>query len=155
LGIVFIAYDLVTFLRALQSPPDPIKKSESLEDKILALYGALDESEKEIRSNYISDIRGLCDKLVTKIDEKVKKVNDRESELKQQILRLTKVIAQCRILKTKTDNNKKLEDVSPDITKIYQSTQLSIYDLNIDILKLKNSLEDILSDAKAVLEMLT
>jgi hypothetical protein len=143
LGIVYYSIDVGTFY----------KKAATLEDTILDIYNTLDDNEDELRGMKVTEITLLTEKIVQKAKDISQKIKKDESELKGQLITLSAILEKTEGFKAKIEKDrKKFSDVKPDIDRVYTQTRNTIYDINVELLRVRDSAEDLLSSIQTSLE---
>lgn len=143
LGIVYYCKEVGLFY----------KKAETLEEEIVSAYNVLDDNESDMREGKISEIAELCTNVIQKVKDATSEVKKGEEDLKAQLLTLTTILDQTDALKMRMEKNpKKFIEVKPDIERINTQTKSTIYEINMDLLKSRDAMEDILNSVKTSLE---
>jgi len=144
LGLIYVLIDLSTFF----------KKVSTLENDILDYYDQLEENEVEMRDTRMVTIKDLSNRLEVTTSERLTKIKEEELALKSQLLRLTLVLSQTEKLKTRTNDPKKFSEIIPEIDAIYHRTRKTIHDLNIQLLRLRDEADEMLTAYQSFLEEL-
>ncbi len=137
LGIIYVMIDIGTFF----------KKIASYEDEVIAFNEHLDDNELDIRKEKLSKLRETVINFLSHAEERLKKVNDEEKELKLQLMRLTVVLAQAEILKTHVEKNPgKYGEIVTESETIYSQTRETTHELNMELLKLRDFADELLNN---------
>nr|QBK86583.1 MAG: uncharacterized protein LCMAC102_03780 [Marseillevirus LCMAC102] len=137
LGIIYVMIDIGSFF----------KKIASYEEEVISLNEHLDDNELDIRKEKLSKIRETAINFLSHAEERLKKVNDEEKELKLQLMRLTVVLAQAEILKTRVEKNPdKYGEIVNESETIYSQTRETTHDLNMELLKLRDTADELLNN---------
>ncbi|HMP28164.1 MAG TPA: hypothetical protein PKD85_01105 [Saprospiraceae bacterium] len=150
IGLIYYCIDLSSFYKKLKK-----EASFDFEKEILAAYDALDDNEIELRDIKIDEISELSNKLVKKakdISEGCKKTN---LDLKTQLIRLSETLNKTEKLKIKVDTNeKKFATAKPEVDRLYNQTKTALHDINTEIIRTRESTNDILEIIRISLEEL-
>ncbi len=138
LGIIYYAMDLTALYKSVGVP------AVDLEKQIIASYDIINENENNIRSDRISEIEDLTENIIEKIKQDFTKFSEEEKRLNTQLKMLVTVCEKTEGLqiKVKTDV-KKYGDSKGDIEKIYTQTRSTIHDLNVELLKHRDTYDDL------------
>jgi|688.fasta_scaffold05356_21 hypothetical protein len=143
LGIVIVCLPIASFF----------KNISSYEDELLELYHQLDENETEMREQKLSDIQKMCAKFVENTRLVIEKKTKKEMKIKNEIFKLTGMIAEIKILRLKTEKDpiKFKEDIK-NLDNISEEVKSSIHSLNSDLLKIKDEIHEYLSNYTLLLK---
>lgn len=137
LGIVYVLIEIHTFF----------KKISTLEPEVLKCYEQIDLNEVEMRRERLLKIRGMCDTFLTASYERLEKIRGDEQDHRLQLIRLTLLFTKMEAQKIKVDANPtKYGEDGFEVKKVYNQIQSTIYDINIEILKLRDSANELLSN---------
>lgn len=143
IGIIYYAIDISLFY----------KKIGNLEDEILTIYNTIDDNESTIRDDRLADIEDLAQSLIIHTKDKLEKYKKEEIDLKAQIVKLSIVLDKTLSLKEKikVDPEKYIE-AQGEIDRVYNQTRNTVYDINIELLKIRDDVDDVLSMTQSTLE---
>jgi hypothetical protein len=143
IGIIYYAIDISLFY----------KKIGNLEDEILTIYNTIDDNESTIRDDRLADIEDLAQSLIIHTKDKLEKYKKEETDLKAQIVKLSIVLDKTLSLKEKikVDPEKYIE-AQGEIDRVYNQTRNTVYDINIELLKIRDEVDDVLSMTQSTLE---
>ena len=146
LGIVYVLIDIRTFFKTVSE----------YEDSIINSYNQIDDNEEDMKKKKLTKVKELCHNLISHSEKKLKEISEEEEKLKDNLLRLTVVLTQgrCLMTKVKKDPSKYGQDVVEETTRIYKETRTTIYELNMEILKLRDTSEELLSNYKSSIQEL-
>ena len=138
LGIVYVLIDIRQFFKVVAK----------YEDDLISHYNQIEDNEEELRQQKLSKVKNLCHEIITHSEKRLKDISEEEERLKIHLVRLTIVLTQSDSLKIKVENNPSKYGVNiiAETARIYQETRMTIYDLNMEILKLRDTTEDLLSN---------
>jgi hypothetical protein len=137
LGIVYVVIAIGSFF----------KKIEKYEENILEAYVQLDDNELDVRKDRMIKIRDITTDFLEHAETRLQKINKEELELKANLLRLTVILAQTDAMKAAiSTNTKRLRDMNPEVDKIYTQTRKSVHEVNLELLRLRDQADEILSN---------
>ena len=137
LGIVYVMIDIGSFF----------KKISNYENEVVKFYEQLNENERDMRSRRLDSIKALVEKFLEHSQDRLKEISKEEDEHHGQLIRLTIVLAQASSLRKRvSENPSKYGEVVDETERIYQKTRKTIYDLNMELLKLRESADELLSN---------
>jgi hypothetical protein len=138
LGIIYILIDIRKFFKLVSN----------YEEELINSYNQIEDNEEEVRKKKLCKVKSLCNELISHSEKRLKEIFEEEERLKIHLVRLTIVLTQSDSLKTKVTSNpsKYGDDVIEETTRIYRETKETIHELNTEILKLKDTTEDLLSN---------
>ena len=141
LGIIYATIEINTFY----------KKIATLESEIVGYYDILDENEAETRVARLKKITDLSGLLVKRASDELEKIKAEETAIRGQLVRLTTLLTQTETFR---ENSKDLKysDIKPDIEKVHTQTRKSIHDVNLELLRLRDRADEVLSDYQTTLE---
>jgi len=143
LGIVYVMIDIGGFFRRIAV----------YEEEVIRCYEQLDENELEMRSKRLEKIRDVTQKFLLHSEERLNKIAAEEKDLKMQLVRLTVVLAQASALKTRvTEKPEKYGEIVGESDRIYDQTRAAIHELNMELLKLRDGADELLSNYRASIE---
>ena len=145
LGLIYFSIDIDKFYKNANRKID-------MEEDIISVYDIIDENENDIRNEKADDIMELCAKLTIKVKEETEKYKKDEDHFKNQILKLTLVLQNTELLKTKVDKADKFLDSKVEINRLYNQTKTTLHDINIEILRNKDRIDDFLAQYHSALE---
>lgn len=145
LGIVYFLIDIGPFYSKIQD----------FEKKIIKVYEQIDDNILDVRKTKFREIKEITTNFLNHGEERLNKINEKEKTLRESLIRLTIILSQTEELKTKIkDNPKKYKEEIVNIDKIYNQTRKTIYELNMDLLRLQDSADELLSNYKESIEEL-
>jgi hypothetical protein len=138
LGIIYILIDIRSFFKIVST----------YEEELINNYNQIEDNEEEVKKIKLYKVKNLCNQLISRSELRLKEISEEEERLKIHLVRLTIVLTQSDSLKTRVTKNptKYGSDVIKETTRIYQETRETIHELNMEILKLKDITEDLLSN---------
>lgn len=146
LGIIYFSIDVDKFYKKVNRQID-------IEEDIINVYDIIDENENDLRAEKADNIMELCAKLTLKVKEEVEKYKKEEDHLKNQILKLSLILDNTEKLKKKIDGDeKKFLDSKNEIYKLYNQTKTTFHDINLEILRNKDRIDDFLVQYHSALE---
>lgn len=141
-GIVYVSISISEFFNSILS----------CEETVMKCYEQLDDNEMDIRKTHLKKIKTLCDQFSVHSEQKLYSLAEEEKGLKAQLVRLTVILAQIEALKNRIDKDpKKYDDTIKDVEKIYDQTRETIHELNVELLKLRDTANDLLGNYQASL----
>ena len=145
LGIVYYLIDIGPFYGKIQD----------FEKTIIKVYEQIDDNILDVRNSKFSNIKELTTKFLTRGEERLTKINEDEKNIKKSLIRLTIILSQTGELKTKIkDKPEKFKEEITNIDRIYNQTRKSIFELNMDLLRLQDDADELLSNYQDSLEEL-
>ncbi len=137
LGIVYPMIDLGSFYR----------KVKGYEKEVISICEQINDNILDIRNDKLKEIRDGSSIFLTHAENRLKKINEQEKSLRSALIRLTIILSQTEILRKKVDSNPKvLKNEMPEIERIFAQTRKTIHELNIDLLRLQDSADELLSN---------
>lgn len=134
LGIIYILVDIGTFF----------KNISGIEDQILAAYDTLDENEAVLRDVRLTRITEMCELLSVKLSGELERIKNEETELKSQLTKLTVVYNSA--LQLKASGNSKVASMMNDIDRIYNQSRSTIAELNVELMRLRDRTDELLTN---------
>ena len=147
IGIVYVAIDLTTFY-------EKVKKGKGdLESVVMNYYNTLDDNESESRDGRTLKIAELSIRLAEKVKTNMDLCKKEELELKTSLLRLSHSLTKINALRAKIDTNptKYLKD-KPEIDRLYTQTRTALFEINVDILRVRDAANEMLDYFNVSLE---
>lgn len=143
LGIIYVLIDLRKFYRELSE----------IEKEIITCYEQLDDNELDIRNNQIKNIEEKSSEFVDHVKTRVNGITEKEKSLRLQLVQLTIVLSQLDELKKQTSNNilRYNNDIG-EIDRIENSTRKFIHDLNMELLRLKDECNELITNFNSSLD---
>lgn len=137
LGIILICVTISNFF----------KKIQNYESELVEQYSQLDENEIENRNRKLKQINELCSKFLEVSKDRVAQKTKKEKKLKNELIIAISVMVKILELKKKVEENpsKYQQDIAK-VNDIYEQTKNTIRDLNIEILKVKDDINELLSN---------
>lgn len=154
LGIIYYSIDLDHFYKKI-NPKLTGRSSQPLdfETEILGVYDAIDDNEEDMRISKLDEITELALKVVQKSKDNLEAFKKEELNLKTQILKLSTVLDQTDALKLRISKTPaKFTDTKPEIDRLRNQTKTTLHEINIELLKNRDLVEDLLSTTKTSLE---
>lgn len=144
LGIIFYSIDVNLFYKF---------KADELEEKILGVYNILDDNESELRESKIAEIALLAEKIVEKVKTSIEANKKKEKELKTQLVSLSAILDKTDSLQSRTTKDKKkFSDIKSEFDRIQAQTKATIYDINVELLRLRDASDDLLDSVQSSFE---
>lgn len=151
LGIIYYSVEIASFNKKLAKP----LQDYSFEDEVITAYDTIDDNECDIRNAKLDEVVEMAAKLALKAKDEVEKSRKEELNLKTQILKLSAVLDHCEQLKRKmVVKPEKYVDVKPEIERLYKQTKTTLYEMNVEILRNKDKIDEILVQYQTSLEEL-
>jgi hypothetical protein len=148
LGMVYVLINISDFFRQISS----------FEETVRDTYYQLEENEMESRHLKLLDIERMCSSLTLNITQKIEELNAEEKNLKNQILRLTIVLLQAEDILNRSSNPKEssklTENTVKETQKIHDKTRETIHEVNLAILKVRDTVEELISNYTTTLSEL-
>ena len=138
LGIVYVLIDIRSFFKIVST----------YEDDLINFYSQIEDNEEDMKQKNLLKVKELCNNLILHSEKKLKEISEEEGKLKDHLVRLTIVLTQANCLRDKFDKNPKKYgiEIIEETNRIHQETRDTIYKLNMEILKLRDSSEELLSN---------
>jgi hypothetical protein len=144
LGIVYVAID-ISYL---------YENITSYETEALSIYEQIDDNEHDILLQRVSLIKNNLQLAGEHLDLRIKEVLCEEKGLKYQLLRLTSILKDTEHMKTvalyNSMNSKSVTKppsaASSEIDKIYTKTRRTIHDINVNLLRQRSEIDDLLAN---------
>jgi hypothetical protein len=145
LGCIFIVIDLNTFFREIAT----------YEETLIKLYEQIEDNEIDHRDKRVKELNDLTENLKMHIIDKISIINAEEKDIKSQITRLTTILLSAKKMIDKVDSNRFQEEYAAAV-QLYNNTSKAISDLNIELLRRKDRVEElILNVREGISELLT
>ena len=158
IGIIYYAIDLDVFYKKVAVSTNASSKAgsaatQTLENEILGIYDALDDNESDMRVSKLDEISELATKIAQQTKQDVEIFKREEMSLKTQILKLSAVLDQtenlrARIAKAPT----KFVETKPEVDRLYNQTKTTLHEINVELLKNRDTVDDLLSRVQISLE---
>jgi len=142
LGIIYHTIELLVLY----------KNIDTLEEKISTIYSVIEDNENSIRDDRISNIEELAENLIIKIRSSHEKFITEENDLKTQLIQLSSIFDQTSGLKEKIKDDVKYSDAKVDIERVYNQIRNTIRDLNLELLRLRDSFDELLDNVHTSLQ---
>jgi len=137
LGIVYPMIDVGPFFR----------KVKTYEKEVISICEQVDDNVLDIRKAKLKDIRELSTAFLKHSEARLEKINEEEKSLRTAMIRLTIILTQTDILRKKVlANPEKLGDEIPSVERLYNQTRKAIHELNIELLRLQDTADELLSN---------
>jgi hypothetical protein len=141
LGCVYVCLDIGQFFSEA--------KSKTLESYILNSYKDLDKNESSYRTSQISKIKEKAQQIATSADSYLSLIDQRERELKNQLLRSTVILAQVRSMLEKLDPKEKKLRIETEL--IHVKTEKTIHEINLELMRTRDRLMEYIGNATSLL----
>lgn len=143
IGIMYVLINISNFF----------KKTKEYEEEIIGCYKKLDNIEGENRSKKINEIKDICETFIIKSTDRIKGIEEEEKRIKEQLARVSVVMAQSNALLSKIehDPDKYGNEVAKEVSSVYDKTRVTIHDFNIELAKLRDESNELLSNYKMAL----
>ena len=139
LGIVYFLVDIGPFYRDV--------RASTLETKVIKVCKQIDDNIVDIRKTGFSYVKELVNTLMETGQMKLSLIEDSEKKLRTSLVRLTIVLREITALKDRTSKDpKKFGEELHEIERIYNQTRNVIYELNMELLQLRDSADELLSN---------
>lgn len=147
LGMSFVLIDIKHFF----------SKFSTFENELIEYYDTLDENEKGMRQSRISDIASITTDIVSRVKECIGGLSDKEAKLKTDIARTSTIILKISSIKNtiESDASKYESGIISEINQLndlYASARGAVDQYNIQILKIRDKIDDILYNVTLFLE---
>jgi len=143
LGIIYYSIDVTLFY----------KKVTALEDEVITIYNAIDDNQDDVRSTKLTEITLLTEKIIQLSKDAAEKIKKEETELKSQLITLSAVLDQTETLHKRMEkDSKKFVAIKPDIDRVHNQTRSTIYDINVELLRIRDTADDLLNSIQSSLE---
>jgi hypothetical protein len=150
LGIIYYSIEIGLFNKRISKESIP-----TFEDNVITIYDTIDDNESDIRDAKLDEVIEMAAKLSIKAKEEVENSKKEEMNLKTQILKLSAVLKHCEGLKDKiTENPDKYTELKPEIERLHKQTKTTLYEINVEILRNKDKINEILTRYQTSLEEL-
>jgi hypothetical protein len=137
LGIVYIMIPLPKFIRDISS----------VEEEIISCYEGLDNVEKEQRERFLSLISEIYQQFTQKSRQRIEDIAKEELEIKNQLTRLTIVLAQLYELRNKEEDNN-----DDRVERLISKTKDTMNDMHLKLLRSRENATNILLNYKICLD---
>ena len=149
MGISYVATDITNLYENIST----------YETEALYTYEQIEDNEKDMRTERISEIKKNLHLSAEHLDLRVKEIELEEKSLKYQLLRLTGILKDTEHLHTVALNNmsiskKPSEAAAREIDKIYTKTRKTIHDINVKLLLQRDEIDDLLANYEESLKEL-
>jgi len=123
------------------------------ERKLTKIYEILDENELEMRKKRFDDLEMKLQDVGSSMRTRFNSLIEEEKDLRHQQVRLSVVMIQTNIIKEKINNNRLSQplDKISQVETIYNGTQETIHELNMEILSLRDRVNEYISNCDASL----
>jgi len=145
LGIVYPMVELGPFFR----------KIATFEKEVISICEQVDDNILDLRKVKLKEIRELSTAFLAHSETRLAKINEEEKALRSSLIRLTIILSQTEILRKKVAANpEKLSGEAPEVERIYDQTRKTIHDLNIELLRLQDSADELLANYQSSIKEL-
>lgn len=144
LGVIYYCIDITS-----------LYSSVTKEEDLYEFYKDLEMKEDDSRNNKLIDIEDLATKLIDSTKEKINSMRKKEEEFIIQKEKLLNVLDQTEELKQKMDkskNKKKYKEIKDDLQIVLDQTHSTIREIEEEIYKLKDNMDDLLDIVYSSLE---
>ena len=137
LGIVYVIVELNDFF----------KKAETYEPELIILYHKISENELDIRNKRMATIQEKAESFIEYSRMRIDEIATKEKALNQELLEYTTILSNVSKLKktTEKDDSKYAANLA-EIEKIQHQTQKTIHELNIELLRLRDEADELLTN---------
>jgi hypothetical protein len=144
IGIVYVCIELGSFYK---------KVVGRLEDEIMSCYNTLDDNENDMRDDRSTKIADLAMKLAEKVKISMELCKREELDLKTKLLKLSHILIKINALKAKVElNPTKYVKAKPDIDRLHTQTRTTLFEINVDILRVRDAANEMLEYFRISLE---
>lgn len=144
LGMIYVVYDISTFLA----------KGDSLEKDIVTSYNSIDDNILDMRRSRLASIKTSFDGIYSKVESRLEKYSKDELNMKTNLLKLVEILNKANQIKNNVSNEKFLE-IKPEFDRTYNQTKTTVDDININLLRLQDTIDDVLVSCESLIEILT
>jgi len=137
LGVIYVVID-VNILHS---------KFSIYEIEALGVYEQIEDNEKEMIDDRVSEIKKQLDLASKHLELRIKEIFLDERSMKYQLLRLTGILQDAENMKIKTSSKKSNMITDPiivEIDRVYNKTKKTVHELNVSILRQRDEIEDLL-----------
>jgi hypothetical protein len=136
--------------------PDFYKKVDpsQFEIEVITIYDVLDDNENEARIGKLEYIVKAAEDLAAKTKKDLETFATREAMLKESVLSLSAILERSEVVRAKRIAAGMGGAALQDLERVYTQTRSAIYDVNIELLKLKDHTNELLETTQECLEML-
>ncbi len=146
MGIVYVTLDINIFY----------KQVSEYEKEALSVYEQLDDNEIDMRISRANDIKKKLGELASVLDAKIKEIELEEKGLKYQLMRLTNILTDAETIRSKSSELKNgVKEVSTDVDRVYNQTRKTVHDLNVELIRRKEDIEEIMTNYEESINDLT
>lgn len=143
IGVIYILIDVSPFLKTISN----------FEEGLVSQYTQIDVNEFELRKARLSRIKNCFDSVYEKVGETIEKKREEEKKIKAKIVRSTILLLQIQALKDRIkDNPSKYSDISSEIQETYDQTTKTISNMNLDVMELRDEVDEMLTNFSAVIK---
>ena len=128
---------------------DFYKKVKTYEKEVISICEQINDNILDIRKVKLQEIKTLSASFLAHAEAKLADIDKKEKELRTSLVRLTIILSQVDVLKKRVLANKKLKDEIERVEKIQSQTRQTINELNLDLLRLQDSADELLSNYQA------
>jgi hypothetical protein len=143
-GIIYISISLPDLYKKMKGVDLP--EETDLETEIVTMYDIMEENDKMIRIGKIENITIIVQDLVKKVNTELGLYNQKEETLKEHILSLSAILDKTETIKKSHTSG------GGEVDKVYTQTRAAIYDVNIDLLKAKEGIDEYLDSIERTIE---
>ena len=143
LGIVYVLVPIRLFFKGISE----------YETKIIDCYEQLDDNEVDMRQSRLNKIKEMSSEFLIHAQKRLDKIHEEEESLKGQLLRLTVALSQVDALNEKIKSQpEKYDELPSEIERIYSHTRKAIHELNMELLNLRETADEVLTNYKLSFE---
>lgn len=148
LGMIYIMIDISIFFKRVSSGV--------CEEEIIKCYDQIEDNEVDMRKERLTKIKKLCENFTNHAEDRMKFLSTEENNLKTQLIRLTVVLAQAEQLTNRVESQpeKYGNETIKEAQGVYKRTRDTIHNLNTEILKLRDTADEILSNYSSTIKEL-
>jgi len=138
-GMIYVLVDIKDFFG----------KAAFLESELVSLYDSIDENEVELRRSRVDTINELSIRVKTLVEDKLKEIENEERKIRIQVSKLSTLLLATERVQLKTPI---MDPRRAEIDKAHYSTRLMIHEMNVELLRLRDKINNILTSYLTSLE---
>lgn len=147
LGMVYFLSEIGSFYREV--------RANTFETKVIKICKQISDNILDMRKTRFADIKDLTSTFLETGTSRLSTIEEDERKLRTSLIRLTIVLREVMILKEKvTKDPKKFGDEIPEVERIYNQTRKIIYELNMELLELRDSADELLNNYRDTIKEL-
>lgn len=145
IGLIYVVIELGKFF----------SKVDSVEESVYEIYNILEDNENDMRKERLESVKEDWARIIERSTERLEEIEDQLQKIKEKSLRLSIILLKTESMKSKIGENKKFEELSPDVLEVYRKSKKTISELNIDKLKLRDEYQNTIQTLEDVIEMMS